>query len=140
MPEATKLQRPHRNSELLESRLEFETLISDASAALFKTPPEQVEGAVERALARVREFFQADRCALLSVSADQQEVHVHLASYAKGVAPVSPDLNLKDLYPWSWRRLLVERGSVRISRREDLPPEAASELPAWEETRTRSVL
>jgi len=140
MSEATMHQRPHRSPELLEDRLEFETLISDTSAALFRTPPELVERAVERALARVREFFRADRCALLSVSADQQEVHVHLASYAEGVLPVSPDLNLKPSYPWSWRRLLVERGAVRISRREDLPPEAAPELPAWEETRTLSAL
>jgi signal transduction histidine kinase len=133
-------QQSFHASDRLEDRLEFETLISDTSAALLKTPPDQVERAVEQALARVREFFEADRCALLAVSADQQEVHVHLASYAEGVLPVSPELNLKALYPWSWRRLLVERGSVRISRREDLPPEAACELPAWEETRTRSAL
>jgi PAS domain S-box-containing protein len=140
MPEATTLQQPHRPLDLLEDRLEFETLISDTSAALFTATPERVEQAVEQALTRVREFFRADRCALLSVSADQQEVHVHLASYAEGVPPVSPDLNLKDLYPWSWRRLLVERGSVCISSREELPPEAAPELPAWEETGTRSAL
>jgi signal transduction histidine kinase len=140
MTDALTPPRSHHAPGQLEDRLEFETLISDTSAELFKAAPEQVETAVERALARVRAFFQADRCALLSVSADQQEVHVHLASYAEGVLPVSPELNLKVLYPWSWRRLLVERGSVRISRREDLPPEAACELPAWEETRTRSAL
>jgi len=130
------LQAPDR----LEDRLEFETLISDTSAALFRAPPEQVEPAIERALGQVREFFQADRCALLSVSADQQVVNVRLGSWGEGVAPVSPDLNLAALFPWEWRRLLVERTPVRVSRKADLPPEAAPELPIWEQMGIRSAL
>ena len=42
------------SADHLESRLEFETLISDTSASLFASPPEQLERAVERALERVR--------------------------------------------------------------------------------------
>jgi PAS domain S-box-containing protein len=131
---------PRHTPEPLQSRLEFETLIADTSATLFRSPPEQVDAAVERALLRVREFFEADRCALLSVSADQRVVNVRLGSWGEGVAPVSPDLNLATLFPWEWRRLVVERLSVRISRRTDLPPEAAAELPTWEQMGIRSAL
>jgi PAS domain S-box-containing protein len=133
--------RPSRHApEPLESRLEFETLIADTSASLLMAPTEQVDAAVERALLRVREFFQADRCALLSVSADHQVVKVRLGSWGEGVAPVSPDVNLATLFPWEWRRLVVERLSVRISRRADLPSEAAAELPTWEQMGIRSAL
>jgi PAS domain S-box-containing protein len=127
-------------SEQLQTRLEFETLISDTSTSIQAVPLEQVEAAVERALARVREFFQADRCALLSVSADRQVVNVRLGSWGEGIAPVSPHLNLATLFPWEWHRLLVERAPVRIARRADLPPEAASELRVWEQMGIRSAL
>ena len=59
-------------------RLEFETLISDTSASLFTASPEQVDRAIERALEGVRDFFRADRCALLVVGVDQQVVTVRL--------------------------------------------------------------
>lgn len=65
-------EQARRSDEFIENRLEFETLISDMSAALFANPPEQFGPAVERALERVRVFLQADRCALRSVSADLQ--------------------------------------------------------------------
>jgi PAS domain S-box-containing protein len=135
MTEAT-----NRSATHLENRLEFETLISDTSSALFAAPPSQLEQAVERALQRVREFFQADRCALLSVSADQQVVSVRLGSYAEGVPPVSPDLNLAPLFPWSRHRLLVERAPVRVATLDDLPPEAAIERDSWIQLPIRSAL
>jgi PAS domain S-box-containing protein len=124
----------------LENRLEFETLISDTSATLFMTPTEQAEPAIERALERVRDFFQADRCALLSVTADQQVVNVRLASYAEGAPQVPLDLNLVALFPWAARRLLVERSPIRISRLADLPPEADADRPGWEQMGIRSAL
>jgi len=140
MPGSPMPQRSNQVPDQIESRLEFETLISDTSATIFKTPPEQVEIAVERALARVREFFQADRCALLSASADGRLVNVRLAAYAEGVPPVSRELNLAKLFPWMWRELRAKRAPVRISRRAELPPEAASELPAWDQMGVRSAL
>jgi hypothetical protein len=57
----------HPAASPLEGRLEFETLISDTSATVMAAAPEQLGRAIEGALERVREFFRADRCALLSV-------------------------------------------------------------------------
>jgi two-component system, NarL family, sensor histidine kinase UhpB len=121
-------------------RLEFETLISDTSASLFAASPEQVDRAIERALERVRDFFQADRCGLLSVSADQQVVTVRLASYADGVPPVPTDVNMAQLFPWSRQRLLDERAPVRVSTLADLPPEADVERESWVQMPIRSAL
>ena len=129
-----------RSAEHLGSRLEFEMLIADTSAVLFAAPPEQMDLAVERALERVRNFFQADRCALLSVSADQQVVNIRLASYAAGVPPVSPDINLAPLFPWSHRTLLMERAPVRVARRADLPPESDAERAMWVQLPIQSAL
>jgi hypothetical protein len=51
-------------------RVRFETLITDISARLIGTPPEQVHATIEAALEDVRTFFQADRVLLLQVSED----------------------------------------------------------------------
>ena len=130
----------HPSAGNLESRFEFETLISDTSASLFAAQPERLEFAIECALERVREFFRADRCALLSVSADQQVVRVRLASYAEGLSPVPVDLNLAPVFPWSYRRLLVERAPVRIASIADLPPEADIERESWRQLPIRAAL
>jgi formate hydrogenlyase transcriptional activator len=118
-------------ADRLENRLEFETLISDTSASLFAAPPEQVDPAVERALERVRTFFQVDRCALLSVSADQQVVSVRVASCAEGLARAPEDVNLAQMLPWSSHKLFVERAAIRVSGQADLPPEADAERKSW---------
>ena len=124
----------------LENRLEFETLISDTSASLLAAMPEELGLAVERALDRVRVFFRADRCALLSVSADQRVVNLRLASYAAGLPRVPENLNLAQVFPWSYRTLLVERSPVCVSRLADLPPEEVIEREAWIQLPIRSAL
>lgn len=115
-------------------------MIADTSASLFAAPPDQVEFAIERALASVREFFQVDRCALLTVSADQEAVNVRLASYAEGLAPVPAGVDLAQVFPWSRRTLLVERAPVRISRVDELPPYAHVEREAWLQFPIQSAL
>jgi len=131
-------ERPSANQ--LESRLEFETLISDTSASLLAAPPEELSVAVQRALERVRKFFRADRCAMLSVSADQQVVKVRLASYAEGVSRVPTDINLVPVFPWSFQTLVVEREPVRVSKMAELPPEADVEREGWMQMQIRSAL
>ncbi len=127
-------------AEQLEGLLEFETLISDTSAALLSAPPEELDRAVEHCLDRVREFFQADRCALLDVSADQEVVTVRLASYSEGVPAVSTDLNLAPAFPWSRHQLLVKRAVVRVPRLADLPAEAGAEREMWIQMPIRAAL
>jgi PAS domain S-box-containing protein len=123
-----------------EGRLEFETLISDTSATLMAASPDQVDAAIERALERVRGFFRADRCGLLSVDADRTAAHVRLACYAEGVSRVPSDVNMVDVFPWAARKVLVERLPVRVSSLADLPAEASPERPSWEAMGIRSCL
>jgi PAS domain S-box-containing protein len=137
MNEGVKVMLP---AEVLGSRLEFETLISDTSAALFAAPPDQVEAVVEHCLERVRRFFHADRGALLSVSPDQQVVNVRIGCYAEGLVPVPKDLNLAPLFPWSFNRLIVQHAPVRVSRPDELPADAAVEREAWAQLPIRAAL
>ena len=134
------LDQPRPTAENLGSRLEFETLIADTSASLFAVPPDELERTVQRALERVRVFFQADRCALLSVRADQQAVEVRLASYGEGVSAVPTGVNLLPLFPWARQIVLVERVAYRVSKLEDLPSEADADREALIGMQARSAL
>jgi PAS domain S-box-containing protein len=133
-----ELVRP--SAEPLESRLEFETLIADTSASLFSASPEQLDHAVEHALERVRVFFHADRCGLLSVDTESQAVHLRLASYGAGVAPIPRDVDLAPLFPYTAQAVLVNRVPFRMSRVSDLPPQADRDRGALAEQGARSAL
>jgi DNA-binding CsgD family transcriptional regulator/PAS domain-containing protein len=111
---------------------EFETLISETSASILSAPAERIEEAIGRALASVRGFFQADRCVLLTVSADLRRVSARLGSYAEGVPPVPADIDLAGLFPWARQHLLVERSPARAGTFADLPPDAAADRAGWE--------
>lgn len=131
---------PSPSDALQENILEFERLISNTSASLFAAPPDDLGLAVADALKRVRKFFGADRCVLLSVSPDHADVRVGPGSYGEGIEPVSPDINLAELFPWSRHRLLVERAAIRVPRMADLPPEAEVEVESWNLMGIRSAL
>ena len=132
--------RPRPPIDQADSRLEFETLISDTSAALMTAMPEQVERVIEEALGRVREFFLGDRCALLEVSDDRQVARVRMASYAAGVDQVPSSMNLSAIFPWAARTLFQDRAPMRVSRMADLPPEASGDRPGWVRLGIRSAL
>ena len=87
-------------------RVQFETLLSDISAQLIATNPESVQGTIELALDSVRQFFDADRCGLLSVSDTLDAANVAFASYGDGIAHVSAELNLAQMCPWVVQRTL----------------------------------
>ncbi|NWF82384.1 MAG: sigma 54-interacting transcriptional regulator [Bryobacteraceae bacterium] len=127
-------------SDRLEDLLEFETLIADTSASLFACPLEEIHLAVERALERVRQFFRVDRCGLLTASPGLEVVRVRHATYAEGIQPVSPEVNLAPVFPWSFHRLFIEHKPVRIARVSELPPEAEAEREAWAQMSIRSAL
>jgi len=122
------------------NRVEFEELISGISAQLIATGPEDLEGTIESALHNVRAFFNADRCALLTVSENLEMLHVAYASYSDGTRRVSGEIDLARLYPWTRKRLVIDREVLSMSSRSELPPEAKVDLSTFEMMGTQSLL
>jgi transcriptional regulator with GAF, ATPase, and Fis domain len=129
-----------RSHHLLERRMQFEALITDLSARLIKAPMAEVDAEIEQALTMVRKIFQTDRCALLAVHPDRKYVHVTHASYGEGVKQVSGDINLADLFPWSYERLVVQGGIINYSRMEEIPAEEMTEHRSRSAIGIRSAL
>jgi formate hydrogenlyase transcriptional activator len=123
----------------LGDRLEFETLIVDISAVFLQASTSDLALAIETTIARVREFFGAGRCLLLEVKEDRRFVRVHTAAYAAGVSPVSGDINLTDLFPWTYQQLVVRAVPV-FTRPAELPVEAAVDRASNEALGIRTAL
>jgi formate hydrogenlyase transcriptional activator len=110
-----------------ETRLGFETLIADASAALISSTPDDVDAIVETALERLRVFFGVDRVGLLRVGDDRNSVTLDHAAYGPGIPRVPPTIDLARAFPWSHRLAVMEQRTVVVPRVADLPPEAATD-------------
>ena len=111
----------------IKEQLGFERLISDLSARFVNIAPEQVDGEIGCALEQVLEFFQVERCALLGISPDGKRVHVTHAAYAEGIGRVAGEIELTDLFPWIYERVVLQGQPVRISRLAELPERAGKD-------------
>lgn len=128
----------HLRAEL-ESRIRFETLITDISARFISLPFGMVDTEIEHALKRVLDFFEGDRCGILEVRQDKRFVQVTHICYAEGIEPVSKDINLVDLFPWCYEKL-IHGQPVIVERMTDLPPEARQDRISWTAMATQSNL
>ncbi len=126
--------------QILEQRIEFETLITDVSARLINTSPSEVDREIEITLALVRDFFQVDRCVLCSIRSNREFVWVTHGSYAEGFEPVSGDINLADLFPWSYKRLIIQGRHTNVTSIDELPPDAETERNSWSAMSIRSAM
>ncbi len=136
---ASVLDRKHSH-RLIEQRMQFETLLADLSARFIKVRLSEVDREIEQALARVLDFFKADRGGLLGVRPDHKFIWVTHASYAEGLELVSGDVNLVALFPWSYEKLVIQGNHVNVSRMAELPPEAETDRQSWTAMGVRSSL
>lgn len=121
-------------------RLEFETLVSDLSARFVQLSAEAVDGGIQDALEKLLSFFQVDRCGLIRVRRDRGISYVSHAAYAEGAQRVPRELNLVDLFPYHYDRL-VERGeNVAFRRLSDLPNAGEVDRQSFSQMGVRSAL
>ncbi|MDA8239336.1 MAG: sigma 54-interacting transcriptional regulator [Nitrospiraceae bacterium] len=131
----------NKNSLELEERFRFETLISGISARLIKVPHNKVDQEIERALQKMLEFFQVDRCGLLQTWGDRKTWMVAFAAYAEGVprAPEKTELPMS-LFPWVTRRLVERQEVNQLNTVDELPAEADIDKQTYREWGIRSTL
>jgi PAS domain S-box-containing protein len=124
----------------LENRIRFETLISDISARFVRLPSDEIDSEIERNLKQIMDFFDVDRCGVLEVHKDKQSLHVTHACYAEGIEQVSKNINLAQLFPWAYEKLIVKGVPVRLNRMTELPPEAEQDRLSWSAMGVKSSL
>lgn len=62
------------------------------------------------------------------------------ASYEEGIPEVSGDINLAELFPWTYELIIVRGQSHHMVRVEDLPPEAAADVLTCSAISNKSVI
>ena len=117
---------PRRAKQLLEERLQFETLLSDLSTTFINLPDSALGQEIERGLERIIETLNIDRVSLLEFSEDKTRLMIaHI--YEHPGAPPFPGFVASNRFPWITEK--IRRGEMLVLSRcpDDLPEEAKPE-------------
>ncbi len=134
-----QIEQEKTDQKTLAERLRFEEMLSEISARFISTSFDQVDSDIDNALRQVMEFFQVDLCALMEVLEDRAFVRISHAVYGEGIEPIPGNINIAELYPWTYRKLM--RGNpIIISRVEDYPEEAQIDRQSYAAMGTASRL
>ena len=116
------------STERTESRLGFETLISELSSRFVNLRDGEVHNEIEDVLLRVCEFLGIDLAVLWQWSVTAQDSIVPTHSYpALADAQQVPDPTRQDQYPWMVEQMRAGR-VVAYRASEELPAEAAVDV------------
>lgn len=128
-----------RTEQALSNRLRFEQTLSELSLRFLSVPFEQVDHEIHRALGEILAFFQVDRCGLLELRKDTGKARITHAAFAEGVDPVSGEIELGELFPWSHGQLMQGK-PISISSVDDYPEEARRDRHSHEAMGIKSIL
>ena len=126
--------------QLIARQLQFESLLLELSASVTGVLlPEDLDRLIELALGKILNFIGGDRSALIKLDLEQSKSLITHAHYREGLVPVSPDIDLVSLFPWSFN-LLKEGHWHCFSSLDELPPEAAIDRHTYETMGVKSSL
>ncbi len=112
-----------RSADLMRERFAFETLLSDLSAAFINLPVNDLDGEIERWLARIGEFLGVDRSAVAQVF--DGRITITHSWVAAGLVWLSPVV-IAEGFDWVVKRM--RKGDVlAYGRLDDAPPAARRE-------------
>ena len=119
------VEHTQRSMEQAESRLEFETLISDLSSRFINVPPDDVDSEIEEAQRRVCEVLGVDLSALWegTAAADSPLILTHFYSSREDLLPPMRGMSAREYFPWLQQEMLAGR-IVAVSSLEELPEPA----------------
>lgn len=125
----------------LQRRLDFERLLSAASAQLIRARGKALDEAIAGVLGSVGEFFEVDRAYVFLIDDEagtQSNTHEWVAPGISREAHNLQDVPLAT-FPWLMSRLRDDQ-SFNVPRVRDLPDEAESERTEFQREGIRSVL
>lgn len=131
----------HHHVALSDRRLiEFYKQTAKISARLVKVANEDLDVEIFCALRDTLQPLGVDRGGLLEVSANSPVVKVAHLWCAEGVEPVSSEINLVELFPWSYQELVIKGKDRIMPRLSALPPEAEIDRQSYVLMGTKSAL
>jgi formate hydrogenlyase transcriptional activator len=128
---AQNVERLHRSEDLLQERLQFETLLSDLSAKFVSVAADELDQEIEDAQRRVCECLDLDLSSLWQGVAASPHLLTLTHFYRRIEGPPPPArMDARDHFPWCQQQVMV--GKVfAVSSVENVPPEASRDQESW---------
>jgi len=124
----------------VESLLRLEGQIAAISARMVKTVPELLDQEINSSLETLLHAVNVERVGLLEIDDKQPQARVAYASYAEGIEAVSGEIDLAELFPWSYQCLVKKRKTLAIARIAGLPQEAELDRQSFGSMKVKSSL
>jgi len=127
--------------ETLQYQYRFESMIAEISSTFVNIPQENIDRAIDHALAYSGHFFDADRCYLCRISADglhMSNTHEWCAEGIPSMKERNQNFPLENA-PW-WADQLRSGRHVYVPDVNDLPPEAEKDREEFRMEETKSFL
>ena len=118
----------------------LEELVTGISARIVKALAEELDAEIIRSLKEILVVCGVDRCGLMAVQEDSTRLSVTHAWQNADVPHVPQGSELVAQYPWSWRRVFIDREVVAFASVDDLPPEASVDRQTHLQRGTKSSL
>jgi signal transduction histidine kinase/ABC-type uncharacterized transport system substrate-binding protein len=115
--------RRRRAERALQSRLEFEKLISELSAYFIDLPADRIDIGIEQAVSRLTNALKIDRVSTMEFGDDANTLRITHPSMGSGTGAVSFS---RDDFP-SYVTRLLDNKTIVLSHVEDIPESAPKE-------------
>lgn len=105
----------------------FHTLIARISARLIRTPSDVLDDEIHQAVREILQPLGVDRGGLLEIGNEPSTVRVSHVWYDDGIQQVGADINLAAMFPWSYRKIVIEGKALALADCQALPAEAGKD-------------
>ena len=132
-------QRLVASEKSLLERLRFERLLSGLAARSISASSAEIDREVEDALTSIVDFFGVSRCVLIKRFPEERRAVVTHAAHTDNAPPMPVEIDMVRLFPWT--STMLQRGeTLRVTKLDDLPEEAAVDREAYGSLGVHSIL
>jgi len=105
----------------------FTRQLSEISARIVRVSNKDLDEEINLALQQVLQTLGVDRGGLLEVDSNSSVLTVSHAWYGEGIERVAGNVNLAELFPWSYQKVVLEGRTLAVDDPVNLPAEAAQD-------------
>jgi signal transduction histidine kinase len=128
------------SDEATDRARKFEQLMSRLLRGFGAAHWTQIDAQIDRALEDIRNFLDADQCALLTIGPGDGEATIANLASRDIDFPLGVPVNYSVAVPWIFGRLVNRRETIAFSRPEDLPSDAAIDRRYLQSVRTHAAV
>jgi len=130
---------PAASATVIDFQL-LDPLIPVVSARILKASSETLDEVIECSLAEILRVLGLGRGGLLKVSASRFQVVLSYAWYDQGVEPVSHEINLAQVLPWTYHQVVVLGQTLAKYSVDSMPAEAVADRRFFVQLGIKSAL